>query len=283
MLSTLFAACGLCFVASATASPRGGVAATPHPRALLPTADTEASRFGLDFRGALRARFGQPLPLVRTASEMGYFLDMVPLLELHNDPHPDGFLPSENWRAAIALESGYRFELPFGFTDLGLHIGHESDHSTARFDEDAHPWFLSLNHIGFRGRLVGVVGPLVIQTVVLPKLYLATCTRLFACEKAFQGSASAGAAADITVTTSFERWGLRPFVAVHGAGIVPRSDIVLERRVVFHVGICRRGAQVAWDAYTLGFFGNEVGFARAQQVVRFGVGLRLWIDEGRGP
>lgn len=247
----------------------------PLAPASAPTADTEALRFGAQYRGAARARFAQPLAFV--SREKPFFVTLSPLVELHNDPGPDGFLPNENWRARIGLVGGRRWAWNTGELAVGLAIEHESDHSTSRFDDDAQPWFLSLNDAAVEVALSETLEPLVVSFGLASRLYFATCTRLFTCERSFQGSTTWGTAANASLTTSEQKWGFRPFVAVHGALIVGNGEAIFERRLVVHAGFWRQAGPLHWEIFGLGFFGNDTGFFRGRTVHQAGLGMRFWL------
>lgn len=254
--------------------------ATAPLQSVPPTADTEAPRFGATYRGAARARFGATLPVYIPERSGGVRLTLGPLLELHNDPKPASWLPSENWRAKLRVAASYRFRQTDAFTDVGFALEHESDHTTARFDPDAEPWFLSLNDLALEGRRFQSWGALTLYANLALRMYVATCTRLLSCDRSFDGDTTWGSAGNLTLTTPLQWASLHPFFALHAAHIAPHGVAIAERRLVLHGGIWGNSANLGFEFYVLGFWGNDTGFRRGDTVYQLGLGTRIWLWDG---
>jgi hypothetical protein len=239
-------------------------------------ASTEAPRFALEWRGAARARLGAALPLFGRRGPSTLALDLVPLVELHNGPHPDSPIPNESWRGRVGLEGwwralgGERRRL-----ELGLAVEHESDHDTARVD--SLPWFLSLNDVSLNASHYRVLHGVGLALRTRLRTYFLTCTRIGACDEPMDGSSTVGGAAALAIDLGdVVNWGgFGPFAAVEASGLAPRLDVHSEQRVVGELGLHHeRGSAGRWQLVLLGAWGNDVGLRRYQGVHQVGVGLR---------
>lgn len=237
-------------------------------------ASTEASQFGVEWRGAARARFGAELPLAGERLTTPLALTLTPLLELHNAPHPDAAVPNESWRGRFDLEGWWRVSATRRRVhELGLALEHESDHDTARVD--SLPWFLSLNDVALLGAHFVDLGRVRFRLATSLRYYVFTCTRITACDEPGDGASTVGGAVAVSAALGGPARHTTPFVAYELAGLAARLDVHDEARLVAHLGVARDGARTGlWQVYGLGFLGNDVGLRRHRSVAQLGVGVR---------
>jgi hypothetical protein len=231
--------------------------------------------FGLEYRGAWRAALGAELPLGGRRSRDQWAVGLLPLVELHNEPHPDSFVPNEYWRARIGAEGWWSPRRGRSLSlELGLALEHESDHSTARYDST---WgFTTLNDLGLKELVVIDLGPLALGLGLELDLYAWSCTRRPQHCTSYEGTTTAGGAANLVAdlgrSWSVASW--QPFVAIDASGILGRGEMLPEERVVLHAGAWHSSQSSGlFQVYLLGFFGHEVGVHRNRSVRELGAGF----------
>jgi hypothetical protein len=195
------------------------------------------------------------------------------LVELHNEPQPDSFVPNEFWRARVAAESWWSPRRGRSLSlELGLAVEHESDHSTARVDST---WgFATLNDLGLKELLVLDLGLIALGLGLEVDLYAWSCTRHPQQCTSYGGTTSVGGAASLVADFAGSLFGWQPFVALDGSGIFGHGEVQPEERLVLHAGGWHaRESSGLWQLYLLGFFGHEVGVHRSRSVRALGAGF----------
>ncbi len=247
-----------------------GPAMAERARAL--SASPNRPAFELEYRSAWRAALGAELPLAGRRSRDEWAFELVPLVELHNEPHPDSFVPNEFWRARIGAEGWWtpRRGRPLSF-ELGLAVEHESDHSTARVDST---WgFTTLNDLGMKELLVLDLGLLAVGLGLELDLFAWSCTRHPQQCTSYGGATSVGGAGYLVVDFAGSLFGWQPFVALDGSGIVGHDELGPEERLVFHAGVHAAKSSGIFQLYLLGFFGHEAGIDRSRSIRALGGGF----------
>lgn len=238
------------------------------------TADPNAPRFGLLFRGAMRAQLGARLTLSEDEDAEGFALWLSPLVELHEPSGSDQVLPSHYWRARVGLTSSYGWRSDEQRYRLMLALEHESDHETAHAYST--PGFLTQNTLalGFDGQ--GTLGALRWSVVPTLRLYLLSCTRARDQCSDFRGDSSVGAQLDLSLDApTWELASLVPFVSVSGLVVADHARVRSERHVALHLGAWCASETLLFQAFALAYLGNDVGITRGQRVTQLGLGLSL--------
>ena len=255
--------------AAAAHADRGDL---PRVRALF--ADADAPVFALTFRGAMRAKLGSLLPLVRGESQPGFFLALSPLVELHEPNGSDRIVPSQYWRAHISLDPSYAWQ---GDTDsyrLGLIIEHESDHESAH--RYSRPGFLTLNALGARGQAQWTLGALRIGASPALRFYAISCTSDRARCENLTGDMSFGGQLELSLDApSVALLGLHPFASLSGFAILRHALVRGESHTELHLGLWNRLSALLMQLFVLAYAGNDVGIKRAERAVYLGIGLSL--------
>ncbi|MFC1641219.1 hypothetical protein ACFL5O_00825 [Myxococcota bacterium] len=248
---------------------------TPFRQARKLTASTEAPLFGLEWRDAARGRLGTEIPLWGQRVVCPFTVQWVPLLELHNEPHPPSVVPHESWRARLNLEAWWRVRSrPRMTSELGLALEHESDHATSRHGSAA--WFLSLNDLALRSAHTWILSWTALTLGTDARLYLETCTQPGSCE-GLSGKTTVGGALSLSADFgAVAQWyGWSPFLAMEVAVLAAHKTVHSERRWVAHSGVWRLTRTAGlWQLFLLGFVGHDVGIYRGRQVRQVGAGLR---------
>ncbi len=241
------------------------------------SADPNVAAFGLYFRGAMRASVGAELPFVASDRGEGFGVAVTPYVELHEPPDSDQLLPSQFWRARLSIEASHRWRSGrHGFRVAGA-VEHESDHETAH--EFARPGFLALNDIAARARWTLDLGSLRFDAGAEAALYAFSCTELAADCREFEGATTAGGALDVVMSgPPLPIVILRPFGSVALSGILSHDEVRGERRVVLRAGLFHPLGAGVFSLYILGFFGNDVGRTRGQDLSQFGFGASWAAD-----
>jgi len=238
------------------------------------TADPNAARFGMLFRGAMRAQLGAQLSLLKGENAEGFALGLSPLVELHEPSRSDQVLPSQYWRARVGLTSGYGWSSNEQTYRLMLALEHESDHETAHAYST--PGFLTQNMLalGFGGQ--GTLDAVRWSVSPTARLYLLSCTRARTQCSDFRGDTSVGAQLDVMLDApTWELGSLVPFVSVSGLVIANHERVRSERHLELHLGTWWASSALLFQAFTLAYLGNDPGITRGQQLTQVGLGLSL--------
>lgn len=274
-------ACSMCVPASAdeVSATEVAEARTYEPQSQWLSASPDAPQMAFFWSGHLRARLSARIPLLGGLQEPGFWVALLPLVELQNQDGSDQALPNENWRGRASLQGGWTWgeNVAEPRYTLGLAVEHESDHATDR--EGAPGVSLQLNDLALLGSVQRPRPRLVVRLDLEAVAYVISCTNIEATCRDFEGSASFGGGADLALDAG----GAEPvrgkwyvFGSVHGGGIVPNGDVIRELRTALNFGVWTRTRFGLWQIYALGFFGNEVGIDRGDTVVQGGVGVR-WV------
>lgn len=238
------------------------------------TADPNAARFGLMFRGAMRAQVGATLPLWSVESNAGFALSLSPLIELHEPATSHQVLPSQYWRARVGVASSYGWHVAEQRYRVSLSLEHESDHETAH--EYSTPGFLTQNAVMLGGHGQWTLGA--VRLVVAPtgRLYLLSCTRDRDRCSNFRGDTSAGAQLDVMLDApTWDLASLVPFMSVSALGILANQGIRSESRIALHLGMSCTTQRLLLQAFALAYLGNDIGITRADRVTQLGLGVSI--------
>jgi len=259
----------------AVLSSFGGATAQPAQEARWPvarlSADPNAAEFGYEFRDSVRGRFGDSLELWGGRDLPGYGLAVVPFVELHEPQNSDQLLPSEYWRARIALEQSYGFFSAARRFRIGVAVAHESDHETAHSYSKA--GFLTLNDVAIRSSFALRRNEWMVRFGLDAQWFFLSCTdeRRSPCAGP-TGNSSAGAQLHFSATGP-EFGPFAPFVAVSGGFILPHRLVQEELRISGRIGVTAtlRGESLV-SVFVLGFAGNDLGIVRSNTIETIGIG-----------
>jgi hypothetical protein len=253
------------------------VPASEQQRAPALDASPDRPAFGIEYRGALRATVGAEMPIWGHRANQEWAVLVLPLIELHNEPDPDSFVPNEYWRARIGLETWWTpWRRAADSFAVGLAVEHESDHSTARVDST---WgFTSLNDLALRTLTIITLGPADLALGAQLAVLFASCTRDPRECRSFAGATTLGAGASVVAdfARSVGLAGVGPFLACSASGVVEAGEVASEKRLAVHAGVALEGPHGGlWQLFGLLFVGNDVGIHRATNLRKdLGVGLR---------
>jgi hypothetical protein len=239
------------------------------------SANPNRAVFGLEYRTAWRATLGAEMPLLGRPGRDEWALALAPLVELHNGPHPDSFVPNEYWRARIGAEIWWSpLRTRSLVVLLGLAVEHESDHSTARVDST---WgFTTLNDAALKQLFVVHPGALALGLGLEVDLFAWSCTRWPQHCTSYGGTTTAGGALDL-VADFADVWsvaGWQPYLAVEASGLLGRGEVAPESRIVARAGAWQRNPSAGlFQLFLLGFVGNDLGILRTRRVQELGVGF----------
>lgn len=254
----------------------GSVAAADAPVSDAPvvSADPNAPRFGLMFRGAMRAQLGADLTLLGDDATPGLVLSLSPLVELHEPSGSDQVLPSQYWRARVALALGHGWQADAHRYRLSAALEHESDHETAH--EYSRAGFLTQNALRVSGDARWVLGALRLWVMPALRVYALSCTRDRERCTDFKGDASFGAQLDVTLDAAAWAFAsLVPFVGVSSVGVLGRQRVLGESHAALHLGVWTGTPALLFQAFGLAYLGNDVGITRGLRVAQIGLGLSL--------
>jgi hypothetical protein len=238
------------------------------------SADPNTPAFGLSYRGSLRAQLGASLPLWITPRRSGVIFSLNPLLELHEPARSPQLVPSEYWRARVSLAGGAFWASEQTLYLIALALEHESDHETAH--AYSHPGFLAQNAVALLAQGNLRHSGLVLRLSPYLRVYVLSCTRERSVCKNFAGDSAFGAQLDATLEApGFALSELVPFLSASGFGVLPHAAVRGESHLELHLGFLYSSRFLLMQLFALGYFGNDVGITRAQQVVQLGVGTRL--------
>jgi hypothetical protein len=238
------------------------------------TADPNAPRFGLMFRGAMRAQMGATLPLLNVASNAGFALSLSPLIELHEPANSNQVLPSQYWRARVGVASSYGWHAAEQRYQVSFAIEHESDHETAH--KYSAPGFLTQNALMLGGYGQWLLGAVRLSVTPTTRLYVVSCTRDRTRCSNFRGDTSVGAQLDVMLDApGWDIASLVPFMSVSALGILAHQDIRSESHIELHLGMWCTTPRLLLQAFALAYLGNDVGITRAQRVTQLGFGLNI--------
>ncbi len=238
------------------------------------SADPNAARFGLMFRAAMRAQLGAGLVLVGDPEQQGWALRLSPLVELHEPSGSDQALPSQYWRARVALSLGYSWRWDSHRIRIVGGVAHESDHETAHAYSMS--GFLTQNALSIGAGTSWVLEALQLELAPTLWLYLLSCTRDRERCTDFAGDTSVGAQLDMTLAApGWAVASLVPFISVNGLAIAERDRVLSEGHLALHLGVWTTSTTCTFQVFALGYVGNDVGITRGQRVARLGFGVSL--------
>jgi hypothetical protein len=238
------------------------------------SADPNTPAFGLSYRGSPRAQLGASLPLWISPQRSGAIFSLNPLLELHEPASSAQLVPSQYWRARVSLAGGAFWACEHSLYLIALALEHESDHETAH--AYSRPGFLAQNALALQGQGNFQLEGLTLRLSPYLRAYVLSCTRERAVCKNFAGDSAFGAQLDATLEAPrFALLTLVPFLSASGFGVLPHAAVRGESHLELHLGFLYTSRFLLMQLFALGYFGNDVGIARAERVVQLGVGTRL--------
>ncbi|HEX4355527.1 MAG TPA: hypothetical protein VHZ95_21525 [Polyangiales bacterium] len=236
------------------------------------SADPNTSAFGLSYRSAARAQLGASLPIYMPETSGAYF-SLAPLVELHEPRRSPQVLPSEYWRARLAVSGGAFWQDDFASYLVTLGLEHESDHETAH--AYSQPGFLAENAIAIDAIAGARFGEWSLYAAPMLRLYVASCTRDRSQCRNFRGDDAFGAQLDLTLEAPELGWAVIPFASASGFVVAAHAAVRGESHLELHLGLSRRSRWLLMQLFGLGYFGNDVGITRGERLVEFGLGLRF--------
>lgn len=260
---------------AATAGAQAG--AQGSPPAQLPSvssalsADPNSYNFGFEYRGAPRGQFADFFSLVGTRHDPGYNLAVTPFVELHEPKHSANVLPSQYWRARLAIAQSFGFRLHQQLLRVHWLLSHESDHETAH--EYSKPGFLALNDLALGTSLTAQRGIWSVQSALLASWFFLSCTDPSRSCNNFEGDSSAGAQLEVTVATpGYVWWRFVPFASAFASGILAHGLVQEESRLSTRLGVYVPLSASVLSLFVSGWLGNDVGITRNQELRVIGVG-----------
>jgi hypothetical protein len=235
-------------------------------------ADPNGAAYGLEYRGAMRGRFGDSFDFYGDEDTPGYSIALAPLFELHEPRHSKNVLPSQYWRARVSLVQGYGWS----FKDLHVRVSamltHESDHETAH--ANARPGFLALNDLALRVLVKGRARAWAWYASADPQLYFLSCTQPNRDCENFHGDTSFGGQVQAGVAWTGVSWlHFSPFLATSVTGIVAHGLVYAERRGLARLGAYAQFGDSLLSLFAVGSLGNDVGIERARTLNVVGGGI----------
>lgn len=238
------------------------------------SADPNAYTFGFEYRGSVRAHFSDFFSLVGTRHDPGYNLAVTPFVELHEPKHSSNVLPSQYWRARLAIAQSFGIRLRQHLLRVHWLLSHESDHETAH--AYSKPGFLALNDLALGVSFLAQRGIWAVQSALVANWFFLACTEPSRSCKNFQGDSSAGGQLELTVATpGFVFWRFVPFASVFASGILPHRLVHDERRLSARLGAYVPLSTSVLSLYVSGWAGNDVGITRNQERQVIGVGAAI--------
>jgi hypothetical protein len=196
------------------------------------------------------------------------------LVELHEPASSTQLLPSQYWRARVALSAAGVWTTESAAYRIGLSLEHESDHETAHVY--SHAGFLALNALTLHALASFRAGDFNLSVGPSIRLYVASCTRDRSTCKDFQGDTSGGAQLDLVFSApGLELWELVPFLSASGFGVLEHAAVRGETHLELHLGVAYTARLLLMQLFALGYVGNDVGITRGDRVTQLGVGTRL--------
>jgi hypothetical protein len=243
----------------------------PAARTVVMSADPNAPDTSLVWRGSLRGTVSGNVPIVGAPFESPVSVNVLPLIEIHNDPGETSPLPSQNWRGRLSLYAAWTWHYA---TMLQAGIEHESDHYTARAEvADA---FIELNDFFFTGSHIWATEDWALTLRASTQLFVWSCTEESTPCRDFQGATTIGGS--LGAVWDFrgqDPHGVAPFLAVDAGGILANDETLGEGRIVLHAGLWTTGSRGdVWQLYGLGWVGNDVGITRPERLLQAGLGIR---------
>jgi hypothetical protein len=241
--------------------------AVDQDRALERDPDPARPTFELGWRNGLRGEAGEHIPLVRRDDRLGFGLDLLGFIELHNDG--PGVVPYQLWRGHLGLVAAERWLAGAWTLRAFGALEHESDH-----DIDSH-W------IYWEGAALGLAATHASAGVQLTAIGSArflfeTCTTSVACtEQVGRGDVSVQATASLVADLSpHER--AHPFAAVYADATPGHGEVAFEVRAIAHAGYALdAGLRGTWQVFAAVLVGREVGLdSLLGNQLRYGIGVR---------
>jgi hypothetical protein len=249
--------------------------AEPHDTPFMSTrlnADPNGVSYGIEYRGAGRARFSDSFDLYGAEYDPGYSIAIAPLFELHEPLHSENFLPSQYWRARVSLAQGYGWTFPNLRLRLYGALTHESDHETSH--AFSRPGFMALNDVAVRLLVAGRASAVAWYASADAQLYLLSCTDPNRQCKNFEGDTSFGGQVQAGLhVPAWTFWRLTPFSAISVTGILGNGQVCSERRLLGRLGLYIKLGDSVLSLFALGSVGNDVGIVRDRTLNVFGGGL----------
>jgi hypothetical protein len=260
---------GLCAVGSHGAAQEAVEHEWLSPRI---NADPNGAAYGFEYRGAVRGRFGDAFALHGGEGDPGYNLTLAPLFELHEPRDSENVLPSQYWRARVAVELGFGWVWAARRLRVSGLLAHESDHETAH--EYSQPGFVALNDVTARVQYGQRHARWAWNLGLDASAFVLSCTQDRSVCENFQGDASFGGQLQGAAgLTGFKLWRFVPFAAASASGIVPNGLVIAERRLLGRVGVYARFGDSLLALFVLGSVGNDVGIVRDRTLNVVGAGL----------
>jgi hypothetical protein len=254
------------------ASTRSAARASPAWLSTRVNADPNGAAYGFEYRGATRGRFSDAFELYGGTEQPGFSLVITPLFELHEPRRSQNVLPSQYWRARVALELGYAWASAARRFRVAALLAHESDHETAH--AYAKPGFVALNDVTLRMQYGERHAGWAWNAGLDAQLYVLSCTRARRLCENFRGDTSIGGQLQIGVAlTRPQVWLFAPFTAVSASGIVPHGLVAAERRLLGRLGGYARFGDSLLALFALASVGNDVGIVRRRTLNVVGAGL----------
>lgn len=234
--------------------------------------DPNGAAYGLEYRGAVRGRFGDRFDLYASEDKAGYGIALSPLFELHEPQHSQNALPSQYWRARISLAQGFGWS----FTNLRVRLSgvltHESDHETSH--AYSRPGFLALNDVAARVLIAGRQPSWAWYASADAQLYFLSCTQPNRNCENFHGDTSLGGQLQLGAAwTGLNLWHFSPFAAASASGIVQHGIVYAERRLLGRLGAYASFGESLFAVFALGSLGNDVGIVRNRTLNVVGGGV----------
>jgi hypothetical protein len=235
-------------------------------------ADPNGVSYGAEYRGAVRARFGDQFDFYGGEAEAGYSIALAPLFELHEPRGSHNVLPSQYWRARLSLVQGYGWLWRDLRVRVAALLSHESDHETAH--AYSKPGFLALNDATLRALVAGRTRLLAWYASADAQLYFLSCTRPDRKCENFHGATSFGGQVQAGLAFPSLRF-LRfsPFAAASYTGIVGHADVHAEQRLLARLGAYAQLGDSLMSLFALGSLGNDVGVVRSRTLNVVGGGV----------
>jgi hypothetical protein len=235
-------------------------------------ADPNGAAYGFEYRGAVRGRFGDAFELFGGERQAGFGLTLAPLFELHEPRHSENVLPSQYWRARVALEQGFAWMWASRRLRVSGVLAHESDHETAH--AYAQPGFVALNDITARVQYGQRHARWAWNLGLDASVYVLSCTRDRSVCENFRGDSSFGGQLQGALgLTGFKLWRFVPFAAASASGILPNGQVIAERRLLGRLGTYAQFGDSSFALFVLGSLGNDVGLVRDRTLNVVGAGL----------
>jgi hypothetical protein len=236
-------------------------------RDLVP--DPAGPVFELSWREGLRGEAGARIPVLRRDDRMGFELDVVAFIELHNNG--PGIVPYELWRGHIGVVGAERWLAGRWTLRAYGALEHESDH-----DIDHH-WIyweaigvgIDATHESERLRLTfGGQARVLFETCTI-SIDCTTHLPLGTGDTSLEGIVSVAAELD---PRDRGHW----FAALYADATIARPLIAGDVRALVHLGyVLATRSRGVWQLFGMVLGGPEVGLDRVLgNQLRFGVGFR---------